>query len=766
VTNSVRTEPVVRFHDFQVNIETGELWKAGVRLKMQDQPFKVFAALLQRPGQVVTREELRQLIWPQESFGDFDHAVNLAVNKLRSTLGDSADVPHLIETLPRRGYRFIAPIESFTVPKQDLGSSATIRVPSRWPLRSFDAIRKHPSPAIGVAALLLIGMFSAYVARHSSYPNSSSRVTRAVIKLEPGHTLAGFRVLPPLGFGQPAVTAMAMSSDGRFIVYSAIREKPEPQDKPQLYLRRTDQLEAKPIAGTEDGITPFLSPDDRWVGFWADGKLMKVSIDGGVPVTLCDHIVLSESRWGPEASWGPDNQIVIAAGYKDVRLYILSSDGGDLQILTTPDKAKQGFSHQRLPHWLPDGKGVLLTILRDWFDEHPRVAVLDIKTKTWRVLLEDAADAHYVATGHLVFLRQGTLMVVPFDLDRREVTGQPLPAVANVMQALNTGAWNSVAGQFSVSNSGSLVYAEGGINPDREDSLVWVDHKGNATPITSFKAPFWAPRLSPDGRRIAYITAGREWHAWIYDLNRGTASRLTSEGKADFAVWTPDGKRLVFKWWTAGEESNLFWQPADGSSPMERLTTSKNHQVPGSFSPDGATLAFVEHHPGTAWDINLLDLKSRRITSFLNSKANELWPEFSPDGDWIAYVSDESGRCEVYVRPFPGPGAKWQVSAEGGTAPLWSRNGKQLFYVGQPGEYWVVDVWTNGGFSASKPRLAFKSVGLLADGLPTRTWDISLDSQRFLTVRSSERKAQPVTELVLIENWFEEVKRLAPTRKK
>jgi Tol biopolymer transport system component len=225
---------------------------------------------------------------------------------------------------------------------------------------------------------------------------------------------------------------------------------------------------------------------------------------------------------------------------------MVSADGGNPELLTTPDKSKGEFSH-RLPHWLPDGKGVLFTILRDWFDQHPLVAVLDLKTKTWRVLLEEAADARYVPTGHLVFLRDGTLMVVPFNLARRELTGQPVPAVPHVIQALNTAAANTASGQFSISNSGWLVYAPGGTLPDRQDSLVWVDKRRNATSVTSFQAPFFAPRLSPDGRKIAYITAGREIHVWIYDLDRRVATQLTAEGKADQAQWTPNGKRLVFK---------------------------------------------------------------------------------------------------------------------------------------------------------------------------------------------------------------------------
>ncbi len=771
--NSVQTEPVIRFQDFQINLETGELWKAGVRLRLSDQPFKVLATLLQRSGQLVTREELRQLIWPQESFGDFDHAINLAVTKLRNTLGDSADAPHLIETLPRRGYRFIAPVEELPPSKGSFAPAAINRLIPRWLFGSIDTIRMHPWPAASIMTILLAAILAGYMASHSSHAPSSLPVTRAVIKLEAGHMLDGFRYTSPFGFDQPTETAVAISSDGRFLVYSAIRENPGPQDKPQLYLRRTDELEAKPIAGTEGGIGPFLSPDDRWVGFRVGGKLTKVSIDGGVPVTLTEvpvtltaALCCAMESWGSAGSWGPDNKIVFAPGVYGP-LYMVSANGGNPELLTTPDKSKGEFSH-RLPHLLPDGKGVLFTIMREWYDLHPLVGVLDLKARTWRVLLEDAADARYVPTGRLVFLREGTLMVVPFDLETRQVTGQPVPAVANVMQALNIGgAMNTAAGQFSVSNSGWLVYATGGINPDRQNSLVWVDMKGNARPVTSFEAAFWAPRLSPDGQRIAYITVGREWHAWIYDLDRRIATQLTKEGKADDALWTPDGKRLVFKWWGPGKESNIFEQAADGSSLMERLTASENHQVPVSFSPDGATLAFVERNPETGWDINLLDMKTRKVTSFLSSKADEMNPEFSTDGHWMAYVSNESGRREVYVRPFPGPGGKWQISAEGGASPFWSRDGKHLFYIApMEDEYWTTDVQTDGTFSASKPRFLFKSGGDFDSGYLFPAVDISLDGKRFLIVKQGDRKAQPVTELILVQNWLEDLKRLSPTGKK
>ncbi len=747
--NSVQTEPVIRFQDFQVNLETGEVWKAGVRLKLQDQPFKVLATLVQRPGQVVTREELRQLIWPEESFGDFDHAINLAITKLRGSLGDSADVPHLIETLPRRGYRFIADIESPVASKPEsevnAGRAGTAGVLPRAAMRWL---------ALGAAALVLIAAFVGYLVRRARRSVPTPQIARSVIKLAPGHMLDSVRFGAPWGFGQPTRTAMVISHDGHFIVYSAISEKEGPQEKSQLYLRPIDQLEAKPIAGTENGLCPFLSPDDHWVGFWVDFKLMKVPIDGGVPVTLGEL-----PRLG--VSWGPDNTIAVAMLEGLARI---SADGGRPEILTTFEKPNERYNH-RLPHWLPDGRSLLFTIFREIWDQHPRIAVLDVKSKKWRVLLDNAADARYIPTGHLVFMRQGILTVVPFDLEKREITGQPVPAVANVMQALNTATANTGAGQFSFSDSGSLVYAVGGTNPDRDDSLVWVDRRGKAQPIAPFQAPFWSPRLSPDGTRIAYMTAGEEWLAWLYDLNRGTATRLIQEGKSDFPLWTPDGKHIVVKHWQTGEP-NLFWLASDGSTPLQRLTTSDHHQVPGSFTPDGTTLAFVEAARDTGWDINLLNVKSRQVSPFLNTKADEFYPEISPDGHWIAHLSSESGRWEVYVRPFPGPGGKWQISSNSGTNPIWSRDGKQLFYVSaNHEEYWVVDIRTDGHFSAGKPRLLFKSKDFVL-GEPTHTWDISPDGQHFLMAKFGERKPNPVREMILVQNWFEEVKRLAPAGKK
>ena len=617
-------------------------------------------------------------------------------------------------------------------------------VPIRRSVRAWAVAALLAGPLLAIIATVLI-------TRHLR-PTGMSAVSRSIIKIEPGHWLESKRELS--GSERPTRTAMAISGDGRFVVYSAIEANPSPQAQPWLFLRRMDESEARRIAGTEGGINPFLAPDDRWVGFWADGKLKKVPVEGGVPITLCEL-----SPWFYGASWGRDG-IVFSDTY-DAGLSVVSAAGGKPQVLTKPDPKREEYSH-RLPSWLPNRKAVLVTVMRHAWDAHPWLGLLRLDTREWRVLLQDAADARYVPTGHLVFLRQGTLMAVRFDLARMELIGQPAEIVESVMQAFSTGSWfHTGAGQFSTSDTGSLIYAAGGILPDTKDSLVWVDQKGTEQPITALQFPFYAPRLSPDGQRIACV-GGRDSQVFVYELAKGTNSPLTVEGFAGIPIWSPDGKRLLFPWMKS-LVWNLFWQPYDGSSPMERLTTNEYFQVPASWHSDGKTVAVVELRSDANFDIVLLDVPSGRVTPFLDSRSNELFPDFSPDGRWIAYTSDESKRNEVYVRAFPGPGLKQPVSSQGGEEPLWARNGKQLFYTWED-QVWVVDVKTDDDFAAAKPRLLFKIPGYVG-GYPVRTYDLSLDGQRFLMGKPARWKPIPVTEMILVQNWFEELKRIVPTDK-
>jgi serine/threonine-protein kinase len=321
--------------------------------------------------------------------------------------------------------------------------------------------------------------------------------------------------------------------------------------------------------------------------------------------------------------------------------------------------------------------------------------------------------------------------------------------------------FETTAGQFDISDSGDLIYAQGGIAPTSEASLVWVDLKGQAEAAVPFKSDFEVPRVSPDGQKFLYYTATPAQRVWIFDIQRGIATPLTSEGRANEAVWTPDGARVVFNMATAGGY-NLFWQPADGSSPVERLTSSTCQQWPGSWSDEGRILTIIEKCKDDT-NISILRMGDRQVTPLLNSRFDESCAEFSPDGHWLAYMSDESGREEVYVRPFPGSGGRRQISSEGGSEPLWARSGRELFYRQGP-RVWSVGIESGPGLSMGKPHLLFEQPAYASWGA-VRDWDISLDGQRFLMVKMEEKKPQPVTELILVQNWLEELKRLCPAGK-
>jgi serine/threonine-protein kinase len=608
-----------------------------------------------------------------------------------------------------------------------------------------------------VAAGILLGFMIGLIVSKTGRGKLSPSTTAAVIKIEPGHSLAGERG----DLGWPTRTAMAISTDERFIVYCAVNNGAESDRKPQLFLRELGKLDVEPIPGTEGGIAPFLSPDDRWIGFFADGMLKKVSVEGGVPQDLCE----ADLPFG--ASWGDDDTIVFNGIEAISGLLRVPIQGGKPELLTENIREQGEYSH-RLPHHLPNGKGVLFTIMKSSFDIEPRVAILESDTGKWRELLEDAADARYIPTGHLVFLRRGTFMAVAFDLKRLRVSGQPVAVIDGVMQALNSSysVTETAAGQFSVSDSGSLAYAPGGIFPNWQNMLVWVDAKGNEKPVSSKVGAYSFLRLSPDGQNIVYSTMGTERHLWIYDIGRDIHKRVVSEGMAGRPIWTPDGKRIVFTWRGPDQSRNTYVVPADGSTDMEPLLGSKTTPSASSFSPDGNLLAFVV--PSGSWDIHIYDFRDKSSTPFATAEHSETHPEFSPDGRWIAYRTDRDGRNEVYVRPSSGIGKTIRISREGGSAPFWARSGKKIFYTWwAPGgelQMWAVNIQIAPSFSVGPPRLLFKKRGL-AHSTPVRLFDISSDDQRFLMVRLEERKPRPVTEMILIRNWFEDLKRIVPTGK-
>ncbi len=343
-------------------------------------------------------------------------------------------------------------------------------------------------------------------------------------------------------------------------------------------------------------------------------------------------------------------------------------------------------------------------------------------------------------------------MVVPFDLAALEVTGDSVPVVQGVRQNAPGGAVD-----YGISDNGTLVYVPSTSTAGLNRTLVWVDREGLATPLIEDRQAYRRPRLSPDGQRVAVeVQSVANSDIWIYDIGRGTRMRLTVEGTNQSPVWTPDGTRVTFSSNRDGPP-DLYWKPADGSGQAELLLNmnSQNNLVPSSWSPDGESLAFYNANgPGDIWALP----REGDASTFVATAFDERSPMFSPDGRWLAYVSNESGRDEVYVQPYPGPGGKWPISTEGGTEPRWSADGRELFYrLGD--KMMVVEVRSEPAFSSERPQLVFE-VPYLRDQFGTSNYDISPDGQRFLMIKE-EGGQQAQINVVL--NWFEELKRLVPT---
>ena len=537
---------------------------------------------------------------------------------------------------------------------------------------------------------------------------------------------------------------LALSPDGKHLVYIADN---------QLYLREMDQLESRPITGTEFGDGPFFSPDGQWVGFFANDGLKKVAITGGAPVKLSDE------RNIHGASWGDDDNIIFAPDSGTRGLFRISAAGGEAVALTTPDPNRGEVRHS-WPQLLPGGEAVLFTVWSggDW--DEAQIVVEQIQERERRVLIEGGTDGSYVPTGHLLYTRTSTLMAVPFDLARLEVAGSPVPVLENVRQAGNSGV-----AQFALSDLGSLIYVQSLSMPGSvldEHSLVWVDREGRETLVTQEKRSYSSPDISPDGKKAALqiIEESGNLNLWIYDFDGDSFSRLTFEGTRNGSpTWSPDGEWIMFQGGDRGARG-LARQRADRSGSVERLTTTPTAHFPGSWSPDGRILALTRQPPGDT-DIFLFSLEGdSEPRPFIQSPDWECCPMFSPDGQWLAYVSEETGQMHVYVRPYPEPDVKWLVSGEeGGGEPVWSPDGSELFYR-SGNRMMVVSIGTKPTFNASRPQVLFEGsyrVSTLSRG--NQYYDISPDGQRFLMIEDVEGSTAQIN---VVLNWFEELKRLVP----
>ena len=505
-------------------------------------------------------------------------------------------------------------------------------------------------------ALVTIGSFAAgYGLGHRRAPGPAGRhgsegVARLAINLPTDAPLAAETGLP----------ALALDPRGERLVYVARRGSGT-----QLYVRDLDQLEASPVPRTDGASAPFFSPGGDWVAFFAGGRLKKVPMRGGEPITLCDA---GASAGG---SWGPDDTIYFVPS-KGAGLLQVPASGGRPQAVSAPGALRSGAS-MLWPEILPGGRSLLFTLLPAGRDHAPKIGALRLAMDESAALVDGSGFARYAPTGHLLSVRGDALIATPFDPVDLRLTGKPVQVLEGVLADSTTGA-----AQYALSASGTLVYAPGEARAS-ERSLLWVDRQGEATPILADRRDFDVPRVSPDGRVLAVsIPEGRRLGLWIVDPATGALRRLPSDGSDGLPLWGPDRGSLTYVSLRAGAWS-IFRRPADGSGRPELLATDENPLSPSAWSADGRVLLYTKADPGTHGDIWVQTPgRDSRPRALVSTPADEWGAVFSPDGRFIAYTSDESGRNEVYVRPFPGPGERRQISADGGYGPVWSRSRSEI----------------------------------------------------------------------------------------
>jgi serine/threonine-protein kinase len=536
------------------------------------------------------------------------------------------------------------------------------------------------------------------------------------------------RFLIELEVGSPdaSVNAFEVSPDGRYLVFEVVGP-----EHGELRIRELNEPNARTLAAVPESVSaaPFFSPDSRWIGFFSEGKLKKISTDGGASVVLADAPSPRGGTWG-------DDQTIVFAPLARSGLLRVSADGGDVQTLTTPDAARGETGHTN-PALLPGSTGIVFSA-RGSTDEQQTVAAVALGGGPHLTLLR-GSQPHYARTGHLLFQDEGALLAVPFDTATLSVRGGATAMLDDVRM-------------FTISTTGTLFFRNS--RAAGRNTVLWVDRRGSSEALPFPPGDHIRPRLSPDGSRIA-VNTGRS--IAIFDLRSGGFTRLSFEGSAGWPAWTPDGRRLIYGSIRPGTSWDLAWIPADGSGREELLLIDEEIQHPGVMSPDGTTVAYQEVGPG-GWDIGVLSIGNpESARAFQGTTAREESPYFSPDGRWLAFVSDASGSRQVYVRPVAGDG-RWQVSTGGGIEPVWSGSGKEIFYRNGP-QMLSVEISTDPTFSVGRTQVLFEGAYVSEDfGGPG--YDVSRDGQRFILIRNDRA---PTTRLNVIVNWHTDlVDRLSP----
>lgn len=527
---------------------------------------------------------------------------------------------------------------------------------------------------------------------------------------------------------------LAISPDGKCIVYTA-----KESGRQRLFVRRLDEFESHPLPGTEDGRNPFFSPDGQSIAFLTSRQLKRLSLETGAVATVCDVLPLAIG-----GTWLPDDTILFtrAPGSGLMRVAV---SGGEPAPVSKP----AGRVGHLFPRPLPGARTILVAALEGgWFNT--RIGVISLDSGEYTPLLETGTSPHYLPTGHLLYVQAGAVHAVRFDPGRLELSGTPVKLLEGVL--------TGVGAELDISDDGTFVYLAGG-RDWLPTGLVWVDRSGNESQVDVKPANYDVPRFSPvSGLLSVNILNSDDGNrdVWLLDPVRGTLQRVTSSPASDQAgAWTPGGRLVTGS--QRGSPPDIFWRPADLSSPEERILAMPNAQFPSSVSPDGRTLLFTDENPDTNLDIWRLSLPAGNDAEpWIRTALNETAASFSPNGHWVAYQSDESGRFEIYVRAYPG-GAVTQISSEGGTEPVWAPDGRELFYRNGP-RMMAVTVGTGPHFQVSRPVLLFE--GPYSHNRLLSNYAVDPDTGRFLMVKPVN--PFDTTELRVVRNWLHEIHDLLP----
>ena len=723
----------IRFGPFTLDLESRQLTNAGEAIHLEPKAFELLSALVLERPKALSKGDLQERLWP----GTFVAEANLSnlVAEIRAALGDPARAPKFVRTAHGFGYAFCGD----ALPLTDPGDAPLVREPRE----SSDGIEARadtgsPPPPSSRVPWLVAGVLAVGL------------VAVTVIGLRPDGGLASaagpvqFTIAPPenASFGGPSrpgggtATQLAVSPDGRNIVFVARATAAY-----QIWLRPVATLEATPIQGTDGGTFPFWSPDNRAIGFFADGKLKKVQIAGGPP------IVLADAPAGNGGSWSRDDVILFAPGPSQTGLWRMSSAGGIPTVATTLDKTA-GEDVHRWPHFLPDGRHFLYTAVTGpccpaSTPSVIRIASLDRPGAD--VTLFEAESAVSYASGHLIFADHETLMARPFDLEARQLRGEAFPLAERVSteQSRYIGV--------SVSANGTLAYGQAG--PDLARQLTWFDRSGRELGTLSEPALYSGLALSPDERRVAVTLetgAPSNVDICLIDIARNIRSRLTVHpGQERSPVWSPDGTRIAFQSSRSRQPIAIRQTLSDVVGTDELLVEGPGNftMTPSAWSSDGQFIAYTTRG-SNVWILPLSG--DRKPFAFAETPFIEASAVFSPDGRWIAYTSNEGGQLDVYVQSFPGPGTKSQVSRNGGSHPVWRPDGRELFYLGPDGTMMSVPIGHGRSFDAGLPQALFRAnVWTLTRN---QVYAVTKDGQRFL-VTATPQKSSGAAPLTVVLNW-------------